>query len=752
LKAKLFVPVILPLCVTLFLGMLSQVQIIGRFFSGGEACAQSIDTTWVRKYTGMGGSGTDWANSIVVDRSGNVYVSGSSQGSGSDFDYATIKYYPNGSTAWVKRYNGPGNGKDESRDMAVDTAGNVYVTGISWGGTTDYDLATIKYLPDGDTAWVRRYNGPGNGKEDMGDIAVDNSGNVYVTGSTVISGSNWDYVLIKYYPNGDTAWTRRYDGPGNLYDDPSDVVVDNNGYVYVTGASVGSGTYYDFTTIKYNSAGALLWVNRYNGSRNIADHGVALAVDGSGNVYASGATNAHDTSWNSLTIKYNSIGFRLWTRTYNGPANDTDETRCMVIDNSGNVYVAVMSKGIGTAFDYATIKYYSNGDTAWVRRYNGPGNSDDDPLAIALDSTGNVYVTGYSVGSGTYTDYATIKYYANGDTAWVRRFRGSLNWYDYGRAITVDSFNNVYVTGQTNNSGTGYDYSTIKYWQSYPPNAFSLLEPLNDTNFSSSLSFQWEDAIDGDPGDTVTYDLFVSRSNSFKPESTIVHSGVSVSHYSDSLSLGTYYWKVKAYDKKNLFTWSTETFRFSITLPETLWFYAYSPVNLIVTDPIGDSIGVDFKTIPNATYDDTTDLDHDGDSDDKVTIPNPIIGDYQVRVVRDTLHGGDSYTLGIRVDGSNETIVVTDAEAPGPGDVDTVVYEVTEYLHGDANRDGKKTVSDVVFLINYLFKGGQAPDPVNLGDVNFCQQNPPVEPGQPTVADVIYMVNYLFRGGPAPCS
>ncbi len=707
--------------------------------------AQQVDTAWVRKYTGIGGSGTDWANSIVVDRLGNVYVTGSSQGSGSDFDYVTIKYYPNGNTAWVKRYNGPGNGKDESRDMAVDASGNVYVTGISWGGASDFDLATIKYYSNGDTAWARRYNGPGNGEEDMGDIAVDNSGSVFVTGSTVVSGSNWDYVLIKYYSNGDTAWTRRYDGPGNLYDEPYDVVVDNSGYVYVTGASVGSGTYYDFTTIKYNSAGALFWVNRYNGSRNIADHGVALAVDGSGNVYASGATNAHDTSWNSLTIKYNSIGFRLWTRTYNGPANDTDETRCMVIDNSGNVYVAVMSKGIGTAFDYATIKYYSNGDTAWVRRYNGPGNSDDDPLAIALDSTGNVYVTGYSVGSGTYTDYATIKYYANGDTAWVRRFGGSLNWYDYGRAIIVDSFNNVYVTGQTNNSGTGYDYLTIKYWQSYLPNAFSLSEPSNDTNVFASVSFNWEDAVDTDPGDTVEYDLYVSSTNSFNPESTVVHGGLLASQFSDNFNPGTYYWKVKAYDKRSLSRWSTETFRFSVTLAETLWFFAYSPVNLIVTDPNGDSIGVSFGTIPNASYDDSTDLDYDGDRDDKVTIPGPLVGSYLVRVVAtDTGH----YTEGIKIDGSNETIVVTDASVPPPGQVDTVTYEVLLYLRGDANSDGKKTVSDVVFLINYLFKGGQTPIPLGLGDANYCIEGTE----RVTVADVVYLVNYLFKGGPAPCS
>jgi len=86
-------------------------------------------------------------------------------------------------------------------------------------------------------------------------------------------------------------------------------------------------------------------------------------------------------------------------------------------------------------------------DTAWVRRYNGPGNGDDGASAMAVDNSGNVYVTGGSRGSGTSTDYATIKYYPNGDTAWVKRYNGSRNASDRASAIAVDGFGNVYVTG-----------------------------------------------------------------------------------------------------------------------------------------------------------------------------------------------------------------------------------------------------------------------------------------------------------------
>jgi hypothetical protein len=76
--------------------------------------------------------------------------------------------------------------------------------------------------------------------------------------------------------------------------------------------------------------------------------------------------------------------------------------------------------------------------------------------------------------------------------------------------------------------------------------------------------------------------------------------------------------------------------------------------------------------------------------------------------------------------------------------VDTVFYPVTEYLRGDPNRDGKKNVSDVIYLINYVVKQGPSPEPVSLGDVD-CN-------GDVTIADIVYLVNYLFKGGKAPCS
>jgi hypothetical protein len=99
-----------------------------------------------------------------------------------------------------------------------------------------------------------------------------------------------------------------------------------------------------------------------------------------------------------------------WLARYNGP-NGPDYSRALTIDNSGNVYVTGTSHPNGaTDTRYVTIKYDPNGNQLWVKRYNGPADSYDSSRAMAIDDSGNVYVTGWGVGSGTSADYVTIKY------------------------------------------------------------------------------------------------------------------------------------------------------------------------------------------------------------------------------------------------------------------------------------------------------------------------------------------------------
>ncbi|MDZ7362986.1 MAG: SBBP repeat-containing protein [candidate division KSB1 bacterium] len=447
-------------------GVLGEAKDAKLFRAALQKSLGRVDTAWTREYASELAPAYDIATAITMDGLGNVYVTGYSSNKPYGVDYFTIKYGAAGERVWTARYNGPGNGDDGAFAIAVDGAGNVYVTGRSWGSdASTEDYATIKYNAAGVAQWVARYNGPGNYIDAAYALGLDAAGNVYVTGYSAGSNLSVDYATIKYSAAGVEQWVARYNGPGNSSDFARALRVDSaSGDVYVTGESWGSGTAYDYATLKYNSAGAEQWVARYNGPGNSSDFARALSVDpASGDVYVTGYSRGAGTAYDYATLKYNSAGAQQWVARYNGPGNFDDAAYALGVDVAGNVYVTGLSYGSGTSYDYATIKYNSAGAEQWVDRYNGPGNSSDYAYALGLDAAGNVYVTGYSWGSGTSHDYATIKYNSAGVRLWLERHNEPGNDSDYAQALAVDAAGNIGLAGASYRLDTDYDFLTVKY-------------------------------------------------------------------------------------------------------------------------------------------------------------------------------------------------------------------------------------------------------------------------------------------------
>jgi alpha-tubulin suppressor-like RCC1 family protein len=263
-----------------------------------------------------------------------------------------------GKAVWAARFNSilVANAADEATGIAVDAAGNVYVTGRSQKGPNDFDYATVKYNSIGIEQWVSRYDG-GYGDDEATGVAVDAAGNAYVTGRSRGAGTGFDCVTIKYNPSGTEQWVSRY-GNGQGDDEPAAVAVDKDGHVFVTGRSQGGGTGFDYITVKYDSgSGSPLWASRYD-YKNGADEAAAIALDSAGNVYVTGRSQASDTGFDFLTIKYDGLGKPVWQARYNNKDfGGADEAVAVALDASGNVYVTGRSQGRATGFDYATVKY-----------------------------------------------------------------------------------------------------------------------------------------------------------------------------------------------------------------------------------------------------------------------------------------------------------------------------------------------------------------------------------------------------------
>lgn len=196
---------------------------------------------------------------------------------------------------------------------------------------------------------------------------------------------------------------------------------------------------------------------------------MAIAPDGSGNVYVTGTT-LDATNSNLLTLKFDSGGLVVWATPYDGPGRGNDQASALAVDGEGNVVVT------GTVYwspeagqDIVTIKYTSEGQQVWLARYDGPwGRGEfrrsDVAVACATDAAGHIHVTGYSDLDDFLREYVTIKYDASGQGLWTNRFSGP-----YGSeptALAVSEAGHVCVTGGSALTEDGFDdqdYTTIKF-------------------------------------------------------------------------------------------------------------------------------------------------------------------------------------------------------------------------------------------------------------------------------------------------
>ncbi|MDO8528058.1 MAG: putative Ig domain-containing protein [Deltaproteobacteria bacterium] len=345
--------------------------------------------------------------------------------------------------AWTRTYNGSFNGRDIGHGIAVDNNGNVYVTGSEEATELNYNIWVRKYDANGNTLWTRTYNGSANSTDEGRGIAVDNNGNVYVTGSEIVAGQRSNVWVRKYDTNGNALWTETYNNPANSSDEGHGIAVDNNGNVYVAGDENVAVQYANIWVRKYDANGNALWTKTYNNPANGPDMGQGIAVDNVGNVYVTGFEDADEESFNIWIRKYDANGNTLWTRTHN--ANWGDFGNGIAVDGNGNVYVTGSETVVAGNDNIWIRKYDTNGNTLWTETHNGSANNLDSGNGITIDRNGNVYVTGFEAVAGGGGNVWVRKYDTDGNTLWTETHNGGV-----GQGIAVDINGNVYVTGQEN--------------------------------------------------------------------------------------------------------------------------------------------------------------------------------------------------------------------------------------------------------------------------------------------------------------
>jgi uncharacterized delta-60 repeat protein len=276
----------------------------GRSDDGVYTAKYTQDGTrlWGKSYHGTYMFDSAWA--IAIDEIGNVYAAGWTGETDTEYDFIVIKYNANGDEEWVRTYNGTLDGSDSAGAVVVDGSGNVYVTGCCENLGTGGDICTIKYDADGNQEWIKIYSGPGHNWDIAFDMVIDAYANVYVAGYRTDPETDNDICVIKYDTDGNEEWVKTYNGTADGHDCGSAMTMDDSGYIYVAGYCENEGTSSDICVIKYDADGNTEWVTEYDRpTYNGDDWANDIVVDGEGYVYITGSSE-NDINYDLITIKY----------------------------------------------------------------------------------------------------------------------------------------------------------------------------------------------------------------------------------------------------------------------------------------------------------------------------------------------------------------------------------------------------------------------------------------------------------------
>ena len=435
---------------------------------------------WTKQW---GTAGDDYAESVVVDKNDNIFVTGDTEGNldgntalNGSSDIFLTKWDTDGNKEWTQM-----RGTDEDEyvySSAVDSNGNIFVTGETEGAFEGFtnaggsDIFLTKWDTDGTEAWTKQW---GTAEYDYGSsIAVDNLGNIFVTGYTegALDGNTnmgrADLFLTKWDTDGTKVWTQQW-GTAE-YDYINSVVVDNNNNIFVTGDTSGNldgntalnGSSDIFLT-KWDTDGNKEWTQMRGTDED--EYVYSSAVDSNGNIFVTGHTEGAFEGFTNLgsddifLIKWGQN--KDWTVQWG--TSEHDQGSSVAVDKDGNIFTTGDTGGAldGTnagGSDIFLIKWNPDRSKAWTRQW-GTGE-DDYGDAVAVDSNGNIFVTGNTNGAfpgylnpyddegESSSDIFLAKWNADGTLAWTKQW-GIEKLGDYGTSVAVDKNDNIFVTGVT---------------------------------------------------------------------------------------------------------------------------------------------------------------------------------------------------------------------------------------------------------------------------------------------------------------
>jgi hypothetical protein len=467
---------------------------------------------------------------IGLDNNENVFVAGQS---GDNTKIITTKYDTDGNVIWEKFYSVQDLGVVATW-LSIDPSGNVIVTGYPRtfsSNPVESGLLTLKYDNNGNLLWDKLISGTWAFAVRS---IVDQSGNIYVTGRAWQYTATYDFVTVKYAPDGTQLWFDTFDQNGGFHT-PTSMALDQSNNLFITGGGMSGG----LITVMYNSTGVRQWVKEEPGTA-----GQSIRVDGIGGIFVTGSYWSQTTGDDMMLLKYDLSGNLVWQRFYD--FGNFEYGKLINIDSQSNIFITgqgAVSEGYSVG--WLTAKFDSSGNLLWYNRFKLNQGWEEYPYFALTGPEDEIYITGnVGVASGgtTYHGLETIRYNSDGSNPWV----AEVNQYaGIGKGLALGSDLSLYAVGM-------FYYSVIKYSQSIPTGA----EQIPETPEKFSLEQNYPNPFN--PTTRISYSIPSPAYISLKVYDMLGNEVVTlvneerlagnytVTFNASSLSSGTYFYKLQA--------------------------------------------------------------------------------------------------------------------------------------------------------------------------------------------------------------
>ncbi len=419
--------------------------------------------------------------------SGNTTDTGNSGNSGDTGNTGSTE----GTKQWTRQRGTAEH--DSGYSLAVDSSDNIYVMGTTNGrlGSNTYpagDLFLTKYSTEGTQRWTRQWGIDGGNA--LSSVVVDSNDNIYMigvpTGRDITDNTNEENpgdLLRKYNADGIKQWDVVTGKGGDA------LAVDSNDNIYLTGVVLNASDNcylppcYDIFLTKYSADGTQQWNEQWgtpydDEGYKVAIGGYSVAVDSNDAIYVTGYVHGFTNalSRDLFLTKYTADGIQQWTKQWG--TSSSEKSFSVAVDSNDNIYVTGYTHGdfdgnTNAGFsDIFLTKYNSDGTQQWTEQWGS--SSYDEGYSVTVDSNDNIYVTGYTFGSLDGTSASEMdnifltKYGADGTQQWNKQWGASE--FDQGTSVAVDSNDNIYVTGKTegdldgNTNAGGYGDIFLTKW------------------------------------------------------------------------------------------------------------------------------------------------------------------------------------------------------------------------------------------------------------------------------------------------